>query len=263
VGRTITAECKRERGVSLHDAESVMNCFTCAPLFLGEGVAVDAAGNLFLADTGKRQVRRVSPDSSVSLVLGPPELSAPSGLAADGAGQLFIADSQNHRVLRVGLDGSLTPVAGTGFAGCSGDGGPAPHAQLNEPWGLAFDPTGCLSIADAGNHRIRQVAPDGTITTVAGTGMAGLSGDGGLATAARLDRPLGLLLDSQGCLFVVDSLNGRIRKVDCEGVITTVFCATTGYFPASIAVDGEGNLLVADPFQHRIVKVSGVAAPPR
>jgi DNA-binding beta-propeller fold protein YncE len=246
-----------------------MNCFTGAPLFLGEGVAVDAAGNLFLADTGKRQVRKVSPDRSVSLVLGPPELSMPTGLAADGAGQLFIADSQRHRVLRVGLDGSLSTVAGTGFAGCSGDGGAAPAAQLNGPWGLAIDPGGNLYIADAANHRVRRVTPEGIIATVAGTGTPGFSGDGGPATLARLDRPLDLTVDSQGTLFIVDSLNGRVRRVGRDGMITTVFsiAAETGgggsmpYYPACVAVDGEGNLLVADPFHHRIFRVSGVAAP--
>src|SRR5690242_5393285 len=87
------------------------------PVRLGEGVVVDAAGNLFLVDTGQQQVRKVSPDGAVSLVVGPPELSTPAGLAVDEAGQLFIADSQRHRVLRVGRDGSLTPVAGTGAAG--------------------------------------------------------------------------------------------------------------------------------------------------
>jgi sugar lactone lactonase YvrE len=233
------------------------------PLFLGEGVVVDAAGNLFLADTGQQQVRKVSPDGAVSLVVGPPELSTPAGLAVDEAGHLFIADSQRHRVLRVGRDGSLTPVAGTGTAGASGDGGPAARAQLHEPCGLALDRAGSLYIADAGNHRIRKVAPEGTIRTVAGTGRAGFSGDGGPATVARLDRPLGLVIDRQGQLFLVDSLNGRIRRVDAAGVITTVLHAGAGYFPASLAVDGEGHLLVADPFLHRILHVSGVTAPTR
>jgi sugar lactone lactonase YvrE len=193
----------------------------------------------------------------------PPDLSVPSGLALDADGSLYISDSGQHRVLKLGPEGRLLTVVGTGTAGFTGDGGPAAAAQLDGPWGLAVDARGSLAIADAGNHCVRQVTPDGRITTVAGTGMAGLSGDGGPATAARLDRPLGLAFDRQGRLFVVDSLNGRIRRVDGEGVITTVFCATTGYFPASIAVDGKGNVLVADPFHHRIIKVSGVATPPR
>jgi trimeric autotransporter adhesin len=246
-----------------------MNRFTGAPLFLGEGVAVDAVGNLFLADTEKRQVRKVSPDRSVFVVLGPPELSAPSGLVADGAGQLFIADSQNDQVVRIARDGSLSTVAGTGVGGCSGDGGPAPDAQLNQPWGLAIDNQGSLYIADAGNHRVRRVSPDGLISTVAGVGRAGCSGDEGPALAAELDRPLDVAVDDRGNLFLVDSLNGRIRRVGIEGVITTVFHGSGTrdgaalYFPARVAVDAAGNLLIADPFQHRIFQLSRVATPVR
>jgi sugar lactone lactonase YvrE len=144
-------------------------------------------------------------------------------------------------------------------------------AQLYAPWGLAVDGSGHLFIADAGNHRVRRVAPDGTISTVAGVGTAGFSGDGGAATTAQLDRPIGVAVDSDGNLFIVDSLNGRIRRVGADGVITTVFDGTGGghgshpfsgrYYPARVAVDREGCLLVADPFHHRIHKVAGVAAP--
>lgn len=171
--------------------------------------------------------------------------------------------------MRVGPDGSLTLVAGTGCVGFSGDGGPAGRAQLNEPRGLALDPTGSLYIADAANHCVRQVTPEGMITTVAGTGTPGFSGDGGRASMARLDRPMHLTVDGQGSLFIVDSLNGRVRKVGRDGVITTVFSAraevgggaTMPYYPAWVAVDGEGNLLVVDPFLHHVFPVPGVAAP--
>jgi sugar lactone lactonase YvrE len=238
---------------------------------LAAGAVLDQEGNLFVADIPRRQVRKLAPNGSVLVVLGPSELSLPAGLAVDSAGSLFIADSQRHRVLRVAPDGSVTRVAGTGVAGFAGDGGPASVAQLNRPWGLAIDHRDQLYIADAGNHRIRRVAPEGTITTVAGTGEAGFSGDRGQATMARLDRPLGLAVDSRGNLFVVDSLNGRVRMVDPEGVITTVFGSGGGkcesprrsprYYPATVAVDQEGNLWVADPFQLRVIKIAGVAAP--
>jgi sugar lactone lactonase YvrE len=160
---------------------------------------------------------------------------------------------------------------GTGTGGFSGDGGAATAAELNEPWGLAVDSRDNLFIADANNHRVRKVAPDGTIVTVAGVGTAGFSGDGGAATAAQLDRPIGVAVDSQGSLFIVDSLNGRIRNVGLDGVSTTVFDGTgedrgaassaARYYPASVAVDRKGNLLIADPFRHRVLAVSGVAAP--
>jgi DNA-binding beta-propeller fold protein YncE len=230
------------------------------PVFL-EGAVADAVGNLYITAASQSQVLQVTPQGVVVALVGPADLSTPTGLAVDGEGSLYIGDTGRHRVLKLGPEGRLLTVAGTGTAGFSGDGGPASAARLNGPWGLAVDLHGNLSIADAANHRVRRLTPEGRISTVAGTGMAGFSGDGGPASAARLDRPLALLLDRQGNLFIVDSLNGRIRKVDGEGIITTVFCAATGYFPASIAVDQEGNLLVADPFQHRIVKVPGVAAP--
>jgi DNA-binding beta-propeller fold protein YncE len=114
---------------------------------------------------------------------------------------------------------------------------------LDGPWGLAVDPGGHLFIADAANHRVRRVTPERIIATTAGTGTPGLAGDGGLAARARLNRPLGLAVDRQGNLFIVDSLNGRVRKVDETGTITTVFCAvhggggtgpaSAGYFPPS------------------------------
>src|SRR5262249_2642663 len=140
----------------------------------------------------------------------------------DDEGSLYISDTGRHRVLKLGPEGRLSVVARTGTAGFSGDGGPATVAQLNGPWGLAIDARSNLYIADAANHRVRRVTLTGTITTVAGTGTPGFSGDGGPASMARLDRPLHLAVDSLGNLFTVDSLNGRVRKVGSDGVITTV-----------------------------------------
>jgi trimeric autotransporter adhesin len=244
---------------------------TDAALLLLEGIVRDRRGNLFLADPDKRRVRQVTSKGVVLTVAGPPELSVPTSLAVDGAGHLLIADAGTHRVLRLRPDGRVTTAAGTGTAGFSGDGGAATAAELNEPWGLAVGSKDHLFIADASNHRVRQVAPDGAITTVAGVGTPGFFGDGGAATAAQLDRPIGVAVDSNGNLFVVDSLNGRIRKVGWGGVITTVFVgagedrgaarSAAQYYPASVAVDRKGNLLIADPFRHRILAVTGVAAP--
>jgi len=256
---------------------------TRAMFFWPEGLVLDQEGNLFIADTYHRLVRLVTPDGIVRTVAGratqdvthigfsgdggpapQAELSFPTGLAVDGAGTLFIADTENHRVRKVGTDGSIMTMAGTGTAGFSGDGGAATAAQLDEPWGLAVDSRGNLFIADASNQRVRKVAPDGGITTVAGIGTAGLSGDEGLATAAQLNHPIGVAVDSQGNLFIVDSRNQRIRKVGPDGLIATVFggaATPPGYYPSGVAVDRVGNLLIADPLNHRIWKVSGVAAP--
>jgi poly(3-hydroxybutyrate) depolymerase len=257
---------------------------TAAHLLLPEGLAIDRMGNLFIADTLDRIVREVTPAGVISTVAGKAplgidisfsgdngpatraELSFPTGLALNGAGQLFIADTENHRVRTVGPDGMITTVAGTGAAGFAGDGSAAAAAQLNEPRGLAVDSQGGLFIADASNQRIRKVAPDGTITTVAGTGTAGYSGDDGVATRAQLNHPMGVAVDSQGNLFIVDQLNYRVRRVAPNGVITTVFGgagapAAPRYYPSSVAVDRSGSLLIADPFNHRIWKVAGRAAP--
>jgi sugar lactone lactonase YvrE len=256
-----------------------------AHLLFPESVTVDREGNLYLADTLDRLVRKVTPEGVITTVAGRKpvgamigfsgdggpglgaQLSFPTGLAIDRDGRLFIADSENHRVRMVDWDGTITTVAGTGTPGFSGDNGPARQAELNTPWGLATDMNGTLFIADAANHRVRKVAPDGTITTVAGTGTAGFSGDGGAAAQAQLNHPLGLAVDSLGNLFIADSRNYRVRRVAPGGAITTVFGGEGSdegpprYAPAGVAVDRAGGLLIADPFHHRIWKVEGVAGP--
>ena len=168
------------------------------------------------------------------------ELQIPIDLAFDDAGNLYIAERHNHRILKVDTSGIVTVAAGTvdekGLAqrGFSGDGGPATEAKLNLADAIAAGPDGTLYIADAGNHRIRMVDEDGTITTVAGNGAAGFSGDGGPATEASLDYPVGLTVDRDGTLYFLDSNNFRIRKVGGGGTITTV--AGTG--TAGLTPDG-------------------------
>ena len=153
----------------------------------------------------------------------------------DGAGNFFIADRFGRRIRKVDGAGILTTVAGTGARGFSGDGGPATDAALNSTNGVAVDGAGNLFIADSGNNRIRKVDGAGIITTVAGGGGRGFSGDGGPATAAALRFPLGVAVDGAGNLFIADSSNNRIRKVDGAGIITTV--AGTGAFGFS----GDGG----------------------
>jgi sugar lactone lactonase YvrE len=164
------------------------------------------------------------------------ELQLPTDLAFDDAGNLYIAERHNYRVLKVDTSGIVTIAAGTADAqrGFSGDGGPATEAKLSSADAIAAGPDGTLYIADAGNHRIRMVDEDGTITTVAGSGAVGFSGDGGLATEASLDYPVGVTVDRDGTLYFLDSNNFRIRKVDGGGTITTV--AGTG--TAGLTPDG-------------------------
>ena len=146
----------------------------------------------------------------------------PVGVAFDAAGNLFISVLGNNRIFKVDTSGQLTVVAGIGISGFSGDGGPATSARLSSPYGVAVDGAGNLFIADRFNNRIRKVDTSGIITTVAGNGTFGFSGDGGPATSASLRNPQGVVLDSAGNLFIVDLSNNRIRKVDTSRIITTV-----------------------------------------
>src|SRR5207247_1934814 len=152
-------------------------------------------------------------------------LRTPTGVAIDTSGNLFITDPENHRVRQVTAGtGIITTVAGIGVAGFSGDLGPATNAELWTPTGVAVDAAGNLFIADQDNHRLRRVAVStGTITTVAGTGIAGVSGDGGPARGAQLSVPYGVAVDAAGDLFIADQGNFRIRRVAVDtGTITTI-----------------------------------------
>ena len=241
---------------------------TAARLAFPSGVAADSAGNLYIADEGNRRVRRVDARGNIATIAGAGEESTgaaqpifPSGVAVDGAGNVYIADDENHRVLRVDRAGKVTAVAGSGEPGYGGDGGPAAAARLYFPVGAALDDAGNLYIADRSNHRIRKVDRAGIMTTVAGSGEPGFDGDGGPATAARLRFPGGAAVDSAGNLYVADSGNDRIRRVDAKGKITTIagpFAPGNGgnnarpLSPAGIAVDAASNIYIAEDANHLI-----------
>jgi sugar lactone lactonase YvrE len=200
----------------------------------------------------------------------------PSSVVLDASGNLLVADLFNHRIRRIdALTGIITSVAGNGQYSFSGDGGLAISAALNNPLGTAVDSAGNLFIADADNERVRRVdARTGVISTIAGTGTDGFSGDGGAATAADLNLPSALAIDATGNLFIADTLNNRIRRVDGNGIITTVagngragFAGDNGpgtsaslSNPTGIAFDGQGRLLIADTSNNRIRRLdkSGV-----
>jgi NHL repeat-containing protein len=186
-------------------------------------MVVDRAGNLFIADTGNHRVRKVSPSGIIVTVAGngsvgfsgdagpaaSAQLNSPRGLAVDSGGNLFIADIHNHRVRKVSTDGIIATVAGNGSVGLSGDGGPATSSPLF-PTGVAVDSAGNLFIVDS-NSRVRKVSRDGIITTVAGNGTNGFSGDGGPATAAAFTYPAGVAVDSAGNVYVADLASNVIR----------------------------------------------------
>jgi sugar lactone lactonase YvrE len=250
------------------------------------GIAVDNSGNVYIADTLARIVRKVNAaDGVITNYAGTGErgasgdggpatlakLSDPTGLAVDGQGNLYIADTGNHVIRRVNAaNGLISTVAGSFSAGFAGDNGLANAAKLNFPTSVAVDGQGNLYIADTANHRIRKVGTSGLISTIAGAFIAGFSGDGGLATDATLDSPTGVAVTSDGStIYIADQRNHRIRRI-VGGVINTFAgSGTVGYggdgtlavlatlnTPTSVAIDPDSNLLITDTGNDRIRRVS-------
>ena len=247
------------------------------------GVAVDSAGNLYIADSDNHRVRKVTPDGRISTFAGgdtagsdgdgglavDAQLNCPMGVAVDSAGNVYIADYRSHRVRKVTTDGKINAFAGDGSPGREGDDGLAVAAQLNNPVGVAVDGGGDVYITDQGNHRVRKVTVDGKISTFAGTGNPGSDGDGGLATAAELRCPLGVVVDSTGTLYIAEKDNHRVRKVTADGKISTF--AGTGdarfggdggpaagadlHSPFGLAVNCVDALYIADYDNQRVRKV--------
>jgi uncharacterized protein (TIGR03437 family) len=243
-------------------------------------VRVDAAGNIYISDIDNQVVRRIDGKSGTITTVagvngnygyfdweeGGPAVNSfldkPVGLAFDAKGNLYICDSNDDRVRYISSDGNIHTLAGSNqWNTFGGDGGPANAASLNHPYGVAVDAAGNVYIADSNNNRIRKVSTDGTITTVAGNGTAGFSGDGGPAVNAQLNRPWDIAVDSSGDIFIADYNNQRIRLVDASGNITTI-AGTTGLgysgdggaatsaklnYPTGVAVDlSNGNVYIAD-----------------
>jgi uncharacterized protein (TIGR03437 family) len=248
-----------------------------------QGVAMDAAGNVYIADTQNNVVRRIASNGVITTFVGTgvagsngdggqaaaAQLDKPQSVAVDATGNVYIADTQNSRVRVVTADGSINTFAGTGNGGYSGDGGQAVSAQLNQPYGLTFDASGSLYIADFNNSRVRKVTPDGNIATVAGNGGTFFNGDGGQAASSALNRPQSVAVDSAGDVYIADTQNNRVRMVATNGIITTVAGTGAAGFsgdggqalkaqltvPGSVAVDSDGNLYIGDS-NARIRKVS-------
>jgi sugar lactone lactonase YvrE len=267
---------------------------TSATLNAPSAVALDADGNLFIADFNNGCIRRVDVLTGIITTVagtglqgysgdsGPAtsaRLAGPRGVALDSANNLFIADTSNQRIRRVdAVTGIITTVAGDGIESYGGDGGPATNAHLALPFGVALDFADHLFIADARNNRIRRVdTVTGIITTVAGNGFGFFGGDGSLAINAFLAFPRGVALDLNGNLFIADTSNNRIRRMDAvTGIITTVagngnsVSSGDGGPPTSASVGGptevgcdfHGNLFIAEPVNQRIRKVGPDNHPP-
>ena len=235
------------------------------------GVCLDTSGEVIVGDTQNRRIRHFYPGGTIDsydMPETPDGPSQPNGIALDSNGNLYIADMLNDRILKADPSGNFITVAGTGVGGFSGDNGPAINAMLNSPYDVAVDSAGNLYISDSNNHRVRKVDSSGIITTFAGNGTQGYSGDGGPATMAMLDTPYGIDVDTSGILYIADWFNHRIRKVDMFGTINTV--AGTGNanysgegtatandlkYPKDVFVDTVGNIYIADTDNDRIRKV--------
>jgi hypothetical protein len=230
-------------------ALAAMVAATAAQLNGPTSVAVDDTGNLYIADKANNRIRKVNTAGIITTIAGDgtagfggdgfaatgAQLNAPRGVAIDTAGNIYIADAGNQRIRKVNSAGIISPIAGTGTGGYSGDGGPAVAAQLYGPYCVWVTSIGDMLVADVDNERIRMIATDGTITTVAGTGSAGYSGDGGLAASAQLNEPIAVVSDSTGNIFIADGWNNRVRKVATDGTISTI--AGTG----SAGFSGDGG----------------------
>ena len=284
------ADCKENfSGEGVPAREATMSC--------PHSAAVAADGDLYIADSANHVIRKV--DSETGLITtavgeggksgddgdgGPAtaaHLQGPKGIVFDANWNLLIADSGNARIRRVdGATGVITTFAGTGKSGDGGDGGPATAAELNEPRTIAVAPDGSIYFTEPQVHKVRKIDPSGTITTFAGTGKAGFSGDGGPAGKAQLNLNRGVNVDGAGVVWIVDSLNQRIRKVGADGIITTVAghgkacyyssnnncgdggpAAQAGFaVPRAVEFDAAGNLYVADTFNERIRRIDAFAA---
>jgi sugar lactone lactonase YvrE len=257
---------------------------TSAAFYWPYGVTVDSSGNLFISDTANNRIRRVDAATQIITTVagdgsggyngdgGPAtsaELNWPTAVTVDGSGNLLVADSLNERIRRVDAASQIiTTVAGNGTQGFSGDSGPATSAELSWPYDVAVDTYGDLFIADLANQRIRRVdAATQVITTVAGNGTLGFSGDGGPATTAELSSPNGVALDRSGNVFISDAGNNRIRRVDAATTTIATIAgggtggdngpATAGVLngPYGVAVDIAGDLFIGDYYNYRIRRV--------
>jgi len=266
---------------------------TLAVLNYPEGSALDPAGDLYFADTANQRVRKISASTGIITTVAGTGISGYSGdngaataaqlhypesVAFDSAGNLYIADAGNSSVRVVSAaTGKITTFAGNGKFGNTGDGGAATGAEFGSPTGLAFDSMGNLYVSDILFNVVRKISTAGTISTAAGTGNPGYSGDNGLATAAQLNFPSGIAVDSKGNLYIADFYNNVIRQVSAgTGIITTVagngygaskfyggFSGDGGpaidaelYWPYAVAVDGAGNLYIDDEYNSAIRKVT-------
>ena len=235
-------------------------------------VAVDAAGNVYVADEYNHRIRKITPEGLVSTLAGSTEgfrdgsgtlaqFSYPTDVAVDAAGNVYVADESNNLIRKITPEGLVSTLAGSIWGFRDGLGR---SAQFNKPSGVTVDTSGNVYVADYSNHRIRKITPEGLVSTLAGSTRGFRDG---LGTSVEFNRPSGVALDAAGNVYVADSDNHRIRKITPEGVVSTLAGSTQGFrdgdgrsaefsYPSDVAVDAEGNVYVADEYNHRIRKIT-------
>jgi sugar lactone lactonase YvrE len=257
---------------------------TDASLYVPGYLATAPDGSIYISDYGNNCIRKVDGAGGITTIAGTgiagytgnggaatlATLFRPSGIVTDTAGNIYFTDNGNFVVRKISAAGIITTVAGNNTMGYTGDGGAATAAQLMAPDGLAIDKAGNLYLPDGGAHCIRKVAASGVISTIAGTGTAGYTGDGGAATAAQINRPVDVAIDGLGNLYCTDQNNNVIRKIDTAGIISTIAGnGTMGYWgdngpataallnkPAGIYATDSGQIFFADFFNHRVRQIT-------
>jgi sugar lactone lactonase YvrE len=238
------------------------------------GVALDADGNIYVADAENHRIRRITPTGTVSTLAGSStngsadgtgadaQFNSPRAVAVDASGNVYVADGVNHKIRKITSAGVVTTLAGSGTSGFADGDGTA--AQFYFPKGIAVDGDGNIYVADDINHRIRKITPAGTVSTLAGSTSGTADGDG---AAAQFNSPRGVAVDVSGNVYVADAGNHRIRKITPTGTVSTVAGSTSGVTdgdvatakfnePAGLAVDASGNIYVADDANERIRKIT-------
>ncbi len=257
---------------------------TAGDLYSPFSVTLDTKGNIYIADTYNNRIRKINTAGVITTIAGggtsglgdggqatAAELDYPTQAIFDALGNMYICDELHPRIRKVNTLGIITTIAGNGTVGYSGDGGQATAANFKDPQYMTFDVNGNLYIADVGNNRIRKVNTLGIISTIAGTGIAGYSGDGGQATAAEFDGPDGVTFDTKGNLYIADYSNNCIRMVNTTGITSTIAgTGTAGYSGDGgqataaelngtndgIVFDALGNFYIPDAVNNRIRKVN-------
>jgi trimeric autotransporter adhesin len=261
---------------------------TAAQLNDPSGIALDASGNLYIAENGGCRIRKVNTAGVISTYAGTGSASSsgdgglataaainrPHGVVMDASGNMYISEQYAHKVRKINTSGIISTIAGLGTIGYTGDGGAATAAKLSYPNCIHVDPAGNVYVTDNGNHCLRMINTSGVISTIAGNGTPGFSGDGGQATAAKLRFPAGVKTDASGNVIIVDHANHRVRKIDPSGIITTIAGTGIGGYngdcidpvtaklnlPHDICFDNSGDLLVVDLAGERIRKITNTVS---